>query len=259
MSKERERSTAPPRRFLRIVAGLTVPPSRSVVRAAISIAGRNPDADLVFCHAIDMPRMLARAEQASDDYALVLEAVTADAERMLESACAAAREAGVTARPFVRHGSPGRELATLADAIGADLIVAGYQPGHPVLRMIRPSTCDELFEASRRPVLVVPEGTIPPGEFRPASIAVPMAMVASMEPAWRLARDVAADYDASLVLLAGADIEERPDLVVTAVPARRRFRDGFARVPFDSIVQHENAPILVVPQAESPVRRSGPA
>lgn len=121
---------------------------------AISLAAGDVRTELVFCHVIDIPRMLARADHLAEDYEIALEAAQSEARSLLAGCVAAAGDARVYARACVRYGKPASEIATLADVYAADLIVVGSRPSGKWHRFLNGSVRDEIVRDSDIPVLV---------------------------------------------------------------------------------------------------------
>jgi nucleotide-binding universal stress UspA family protein len=141
--------------FSRIVVAVDASAaSQRAVRLAIALACADEQAELLFCHAIDIPRMLAHAERCCDDYALELEVAREDAQRVLKNCLRLAAQAGVAASSSIRFGKPAVEVVTLASALGADLVVVGGRRSRALRRFFRASVSDEVVRVSRLPVLV---------------------------------------------------------------------------------------------------------
>ena len=143
------------REFSRIV--VAVDSSSATERAialAISVARGNDAAELIFCHAIGVPRMLARVDRFADDYEVALDVAREGARSVLDRCVALAGEAGIASRSCVRYGKPAGEVAMLAECSAADLIVIGNHHSDKLHRILHGSTRDETVRASSIPVLV---------------------------------------------------------------------------------------------------------
>jgi nucleotide-binding universal stress UspA family protein len=142
--------------FSRIV--VAVDPSPAAKRAAglaIALACGDGHAEVLFCYVIDIPRMLAHADRCCDDYALELEVAHDQAQQTLDDCTRLAAQAGVAASGSLRFGKPAVEVAALASALGADLVVVGCRRGRSLRRFFfREGVGDELVRVSRLPVLV---------------------------------------------------------------------------------------------------------
>jgi nucleotide-binding universal stress UspA family protein len=128
-------------------------PSERAVRLALSVERDDLRTEFVFCHVIDIPRMLARAE--TEDYEIALELAREQARSLLDLCLAHAEEAGVFGRSCIRYGKPAAEILTLAKSFSADLIVVGNRRRPWVRRVLRGSVPDEIVHTSDIPVLIV--------------------------------------------------------------------------------------------------------
>jgi nucleotide-binding universal stress UspA family protein len=141
--------------FSRIIVGVDASPaSEAAVRLAISLALGNLEAELIFCHALDVPRMFAHASRFFDDYPLALEAAQDQAGLLLNRCCALASLAGVRARSYMRSGKPVAEIAALAETLAADVVVIGNRPRGKLQRIFGGSVGDEMVHSLAIPVLV---------------------------------------------------------------------------------------------------------
>ena len=246
--------------FSRILVAVDASPaSENAARLAISFA-QDEGVDLVFCHAIDVNRMLVQADRCFDDVPLALSAARAAAQDVLDRCCTLAREAGVFARSHTRDGKPAEEVARLADALGADLVVIGNHPGAKLRRVLCGSVRDEIVRASTLPVLAVDEDPERPPDFRPLCILTPVDDSPGSVGAVRLATEIARRYAARLVpvdvarLRAGAwiraidraVIEHRPSMIVLGAAPVRGLRDPFASNVVERLLQESHVPLLVV-------------
>lgn len=127
------------------------------VQLALSLAGDDPHAEIIFAHVIDVPRMIARADPLANDYDLALETARDEARTMLDGYLAEAEAAGIFARSCIRYGTPAGEVVTLARAFAADLIVVGTRPASRVERFLNGSVRDEIVRTADVPVLVAHE------------------------------------------------------------------------------------------------------
>lgn len=243
---------APFRRIAAAVGGS--PACNSAVRTAIAIA-REAGAKLVFCHVLDIDKLLVNADRSFDDFAGSVSQGRAAGSTRLRRSVRLASEAGVPALQFLREGRPSEALRLLADQIDADLIVVGDSKRGKLQRLWTGSTRDELLAETKRPLLVVPMSPTT-AEFAPRCVAVATDAsphVAAVE----LAVDLASAYDARLVMVdcshgdVAASIERAtsdhsPDVLV--VPARPRV--GPHRLwpsTAERVVQQAAVPVLVVP------------
>lgn len=141
--------------FSRIVvgAGLSAASDRAI-HLALSLARCDHRVELVFCHVIDIPRMLARADRYADDCEVALRAARDDAQRLLDRCRALAAEFDVEGRTCIRYGKPAAEIVALAQAFAADLIVIGNHPRARLHRFLCGSVSNEVMRMPGMPVLV---------------------------------------------------------------------------------------------------------
>jgi nucleotide-binding universal stress UspA family protein len=243
--------------FLRICVAVDASgASESATRLAISLVRGHARAELAFCHVVNVPRLLARAESGASDYSSTFEEAHTEANALLERCSWLARRARVFARTYVQFGKPATEIASFAEGIGADLIVIGNAPSEKIYRLLNGSMRDEIVRTSSRPVLVADMKRARPVEFQPRCILVVEADSPTASRAKRFAAELANEYGAELVLQpAGRDAtgesdvnfaECRPGLIVAGVK-RHGFRDLFSADCIERLLQAAYLPIVVVP------------
>jgi nucleotide-binding universal stress UspA family protein len=243
--------------------------SESAARMAISIVHGNRHAELDFCHVINIPRMVARADRSLDNYGLSFEVAQENANVVLARCCDLAHDAGVFARSYVRFGNPAEEVQSFAQGLGADLVVIGNRPAGKIQRVLNGSVRDEIVRTCPLPILITANETSASVDFRPHCIVVAGADAPTAIRAKRLAADLAADYFSQLVLLRAASdgsrqekqsidraVEEhRPGLIVMTCSRSRRIRNIFAEDVVERVMQEADVPVLVVRAEESNVLR----
>lgn len=84
-----------------------------------------------------------------------------ETQPVLADALAVAEERGVHATPEFLVGWPPKQLARLADEIGADLVVVGTRRLGPLKRAVLGSTSRELLKLTTRPVLIASAPRVP--------------------------------------------------------------------------------------------------
>jgi nucleotide-binding universal stress UspA family protein len=136
-----------------LVAVGTYENSQSAAQLAISLASESPQAEIIFCHVIDIPRLLARCEQFTGDYELLFNTARQTAAQTLERCCTLADEFRIPARSYVRFGEPADELVRFADTLAADVIVIGHRHKSKIDRFLNGSLCDEVVHAGTIPIL----------------------------------------------------------------------------------------------------------
>lgn len=206
-------------------------------------------------HAIDIPRMLAHADRFTDDYPVALEAARDEGRKLLDHCRALARQNGVAARVCLRYGEPVGEIAALADALAADLVVIGNQPTTRMHRFLNGSIRDAIVRTSKIPVLAVDARPARTSAFRPQCILAPLADPSGSHAALKLASAVAKAYGARITFAreaAGDDraidravTEHRPGMIVMGSP-RRGLRDVFVPNAVERMLQSAPGPVLVV-------------
>jgi nucleotide-binding universal stress UspA family protein len=136
-----------------LVAVGTYENSQSAAQLAISLASECTEAEIIFCHVIDIPRLLARCEQFTGDYELLFTTARQTAAQTLERCCTLAEEFRIPARSYVRFGEPADELVRFADNVAADVIVIGNQRKSKLDRFLNGSLCDEIMHTGTIPIL----------------------------------------------------------------------------------------------------------
>ena len=253
-------SAAPRRPFSRIVVAVdSSAASERAVRLAVAVASGDARSELVFCHVIDIPWMLARVDHGADDYELALETAQESARGLLDRCIAAAAKADVFGRSCLRYGKPAEEVATLANAFAADLIVVGNRPCGRVHRILNGSVRDELVRNSALPVLVAERCEPDAAASSEECVLAELAGASSSETVLRAASSFASSYGLELVCLPGAKRlrarcraiesavgELHPALLVIGTPAERSLRDRVFPTIVERTLQSVSAPVLVV-------------
>lgn len=122
---------------------------------AIALAGEAA-AEIVFCHAVDIPRIVTRVDRYDDDYELALDAARHEGRRVLERYTNQAVRAGLAVRARLCLGRPAAEVVGVACSVGADVVVVGQRHSHRWVRLLFGSVRDDIERLSSIPVLVVP-------------------------------------------------------------------------------------------------------
>jgi nucleotide-binding universal stress UspA family protein len=243
-----------------LVAVDASPASENAARLAVGLA-RGHGAELVFCHAIDVQRMLVHADRTFDDFPLALASAREVAREILDRCCTLASDAGVFARSYVREDRPAEAVAALAGAIGADLIAIGNRAHAPIHRVLNGSTRDDILRVTRLPVLVAASEPPPAADVELRSIVALADGSRAAIGAAQLAASIADAYAARLILLpAGYDgwrlaidravNEHHPGMIVVGAPRRPSWRDPFPSSPVACVLQEARVPLLVT--AEPP-------
>ena len=109
-------------------------------------------AEVIVCHAYELPThysAVERYEKLAEEYSLVAQAVVDDAVEQL-------RQAGASARGFIRLGVAADVILAMADEVDASLIVMGARGTPSLAEMLLGSVSHQVVRRSRRPVLIVP-------------------------------------------------------------------------------------------------------
>jgi nucleotide-binding universal stress UspA family protein len=227
---------------------------------AISLVRGDAHVELVFCHAVDIPRMLAHADRFADDYALALEAARDEARRLLDRCVALALQAGIVARSRIRFGAPATQISSLAKAVAADLIVIGNRPSAKMHRFLCGSVRDEMVRSSNIPILVADANPSRPSEYRAGSILAQPADPPSCAAAARLASKIATAHGAKLMFLPPSNrsapaahraveqavAEHDPGMIVLGAARKRGLYDVFSTGVVECVLQSAVAPVLIV-------------
>jgi nucleotide-binding universal stress UspA family protein len=251
---------APQRPFSRIVVAVdSSAASERAVRLAVAVASGDARSELIFCHVIDIPWMLARADHGAEDYEIALETAQNEARRLLDRCIAAAAKGGVFGRSCLRYGKPADEVAKLADAFAADLVVVGNRPSGRLHRILNGSVRDEIVRMSALPVLVAERSKFDSAELREECVLAELADAAASKAVLRAASAFASGYRLELVCLPGAKglrarsraielavVEFQPALLVIGAPSKRNLRDRVLPTIVERTLEAVNAPVLVV-------------
>jgi nucleotide-binding universal stress UspA family protein len=244
------------RPFSRIVVGVDdSPAAESAAQLAVSLARGDTRAELVFCHSIDIQRMVSRSGRLADDYPLAFDTSQEAARRLLDHCCRLAWRANVPARSYVRLEKPSFEVTSMATELNADLIVIGNQPRDRVLRFLCGSTRDEIVRTATIPVLLADPHPTQATAFRPDCIVAALADPSASTSALQLASNVALAYGTRMVLCSGGDggcvlergiAEHQPGMIVIGDVARRGLRNLFTTSVVERTLQSAAAPVLIV-------------
>ena len=251
---------APRRPFSRIVVAVdSSEASERALSLAISLARGDTRVELVFCHVIDVPRMMARADHLTDDYGLSLETARREARGLLDRCIAAAEKADVLGRQYVRYGAPASEVTMLAGMLGADLIMIGRRRHDRIHRILNGSVAGDIVRTSGLPVLVAGANGSESPALHGGCVLAELADESELSAPVKSASAVASAYGADLVCLSGAKNsrarseavehaigELQPALFVVGAMSQQRWRDRFLPNIVERTLQMVSAPVLVV-------------
>lgn len=181
-------------RLRRIVAGTDFSAaSLHAVERAAALA-REHGARLTLQHVV--PATLWEDSAARLSCAVGIDTVSPEAaqqdaaERLQRQADELATHEGVACEVAVGSGRPATEIARLAVASGADLVVVGAHGAHPIRQLVAGTTSQKLLRVSPCPVLLVKRAppfdyrtVLAPTDFSPASAAALRATAAVLPAA----------------------------------------------------------------------------
>lgn len=251
------RTPRPP--FSRIVVAVdSSEASERALSLAISLARGDTRVELVFCHVIDVPRMVARADYLTDDYEVSLETARREALGLLDRCLAAAEKADVFGRSCLRYGAPADEVTTLAAVFAADLIVIGRSCHDRIHRILNGSVPDDIVRTSALPVLVAGATGSEP-VLHDGCVLAELADGSELSAPLRTASALASAYGAELMCLpemksarARSEAVEaairdlHPALFVIGAPSKQRWYGRFLPNAVERTLQMVSAPVLVV-------------
>lgn len=123
-------------------------------------------------------------------------------EKALAEAVAVADSLGFPVKPILVEGEPPQTIVDLADAHGADLIVAGVRGQNPAERLLLGSMVSRVIGYSRTHVMVCPRNS----EIGLVKVIVAFDGSESATGALSLAFDFAREYGSDLDVLSVADV-----------------------------------------------------
>jgi hypothetical protein len=96
-----------------LVAVDASPAAEASIQLAISMARAHHGVELIFCHVIDVYKMLVRADKQFEDFTVMRSVAHEKARAMLDRAGALAVDGGIFSRSYIREGAPAEEIAAL--------------------------------------------------------------------------------------------------------------------------------------------------
>ncbi len=151
------------------------------------------------------------------------QALDEEAREGLERIAPDPETTGVSSQPEIRHGMEAAGvILSVADEIDADLIVTGTHGREGLAHVILGSVAEKVVRRARRPVLTV--GAKVPDEPPIQRMLAPVDFSAPSKQAVRLAKEVAARYEAQLDLLFVAEERTVPVFSDTGIPRLNRLK-----------------------------------
>ena len=125
-------------------------PSENAVSLALRMA-KDWSSELVFCSIVDSDRIVAEcASTAYGDPAPIVEAMSENAQQLLDAAAEKARAAGVNSRGILeREGNAVAGILELVKREGIDLIVMGSHGRRGLSRLVMGSTTEGVVRSTR--------------------------------------------------------------------------------------------------------------
>lgn len=131
------------------------PASKAAFAKALELA-RKEGAELVIAHVYEPPADLAHSGLADDVITAEFEnTIRRDVQKQLDVLLAEARASGVNARGEILAGHAAKELAKLAEARGAGMIVVGTHGRTGLKKLVVGSVAGQLTAVAPCPVLTV--------------------------------------------------------------------------------------------------------
>lgn len=147
--------------------------SRPAFRAAISLCGHYPEAQITYLYVIESLSGTARSvlsnmmdqEELDDMLDKGVEALSTKIRGRIENFCAQELDEhevlslkNIEAR--IEVGTPWRKILEVGDEMNADVIVMGTRKHNKLGQALMGSTATKTLTRSKRPVLVVPLGVV---------------------------------------------------------------------------------------------------
>lgn len=147
----------------RIVIGLDGSAGSDAVVQWCAEIGTALDAEIVAVNAMSPVNAILPAASPAEippifDDSAIEAGVHEELANELEEWCAPLRDAGVTYRPYVVDGNVIDALLSVADEVGADLVVVGREKGGSIKERLLGSVSNHLVHHCGCPVVVVPTG-----------------------------------------------------------------------------------------------------
>lgn len=151
------------------------------------------------------------------------QALDQEAKEGLERIAPDPETTGVASQYEIRHGMEAADvILSVADEVDADLIVTGTHGREGLAHVILGSVAEKVVRRARRPVLTI--GSEAPDEPSIQRILAPVDFSAPAKQALRLAKEVAARYEAQLDLLFVAEERTVPVFSDTGIPRLNRLK-----------------------------------
>jgi nucleotide-binding universal stress UspA family protein len=129
--------------------------SKTAFAKALELA-RKEGAVLVIAHVYEPPADLSHSGLADDVITAEFEnTIRRDVQKQLDGVLAEARAGGVVARGEILAGRPAKEIADLAETLGAAMVVVGTHGRTGIRKLVVGSVAGQIVAAAACPVLTV--------------------------------------------------------------------------------------------------------
>lgn len=132
--------------------------SREAAKLALEFA-EPLELGVTFVHVL--PERVAEEPGEAPEFAAFENACEQYADDLLKETCLTLGDRSCAASSQVEHGDPAEVLSTLAAAEDVELVIVGTRERGPLARSLLGSVSGELMCRCPKPVLVVPERSIP--------------------------------------------------------------------------------------------------
>lgn len=158
----------------------------------------------------------------------------------------------------VRDGSPAEEIVRLADEAGCDLIILGTRGRTGLVRLLAGSVAESVLRHARCPVMALQASAVGPAEGRDEIILHPTDFSECSRAALRVARSIARERGARLVILHALSLQTTMFGTIPAdldVHAVRDALDAMARGAGGPDLKHPVAALLTQGDAATEIAR----
>ena len=130
------------------------PPSAAALEYAVELAKRFGAREVVLLHSYQIP-IVSFPDGAIVATAEMTSGIVDTANKELEKLAKLVSNADVPVRPLLREGDPADTIDSVAEQVGADLVVMGTRGRHGLARVLLGSVTEKVVRTSKIPVLTV--------------------------------------------------------------------------------------------------------